>query len=1737
MDTDGVDTMNVRLTQLMALAPQKQAEGDSQLMLEVAQRAFSSLSISSPASDASSTLTSRCSIARSRNNAEARDHERELISLLTIGGMPPDSDFVFKDMQRLAQISLPQFTAAICMDHLLSLEMAADAALEIKQKQRLEIAARLFDHHTNANLKRLVSIGNVWEEWTSQLAVLALHLLYVLGGYDLKQLPADAQERRNLIISTLQAVPGHGPSEVIVRMDVACAFLMEHLHVSRQPERFGEGILLLYLCGYRVEANKLLCEWWNDLENMILYPPCFREQLDGIFGISKIPVTKDDRQKTSKPSDTLFHFGIIVRKIASVFGVSLRSASQDQFKTIHAHQEWERLGRTYAHPLLGELVHEEAVELQTYWKKAMTSTEDAFLEPRRISENGEPAQLGLFVTADAKGEPVVFRPNDRVCFIGGVVCSAAALLQEGGLPSRLQAPKHARPHELGSSRKLYPLPLMCSAVVSPARDASMKDGMPSAEADVNNFPKGHFAREARANEVHNVVFTTETVIICENSLQIPLLIAIKEISKGEEIVTASRDTRITPPTGERRSPRGRESAAAPAVPQATVATRHQLKRKAHQPAAAAALEPAVEQNPKPKKARQTDMPALVAVASIPPIGGASTSRSRGAASPSSSGAAASGSGSSTAALSRSKVATTLSSSRSGTTSVSRGAASSPGFSTASWTTELPSPLVDTWAIRERPEHHIALHPLVLEKTRSLSGNHSGAVVVTVDVQQQLELGFLPQARESESFEPSAKYCMSLGLVNNGGLPLADPKSVIKKRSLSTIATAAEAADERFPGVVPLPSDVTPSTKIFDFIDFQWDALEQGGRKMFHLGMPPEDAKCVIYCKDASFKTMSLVKKLAASKPSEQANLALGFFPVLDGFLGRILSTAQQRAKPAIDRLRAAAVDVSGGQSGDKAEFLADRILKRELFKCGETIRRAIGESDDSDVSKAGRFILHSLYPHESVLQRTRLDNLSHIPFEGVQSSYVYIKENFQFFNLHIEQMLFSFNHHQLEGESLWIIVPFDQLDKLYEVGAELYEKLYKPKGLSEAQLLTLGRALVLSKQIFLSPNLLRRHKIRFTEKRLRAGEILSAHGGCAHFGFSTTSGKTISVASNSCTDQWLKQGLEYLIDHFKFVEELRQLWCIQRTPSYPKGRKRAPRSRKGKTVPSFFLGKPPRVQYRDQLKDVYQLLHKAVNNCPLIFVCAFLRGLYADLCLLLQVDGRERAVCSYPNVKAEEIVDFIEQIKQVLKLVHGKKLHEFLKEMDDDCSCSPCKKGAAKRAAARKSLDTQAAAASESDDREEEEEEEEDEEDEDQEEEEEDEESASDSDTKGSSSVSGSSSLPAAQEECLSMVCYCTNFAVDELWTEEISSAEQAASVPYAHHDHNSDAEGTVDDLAELIRELQEWRAPQPQFGCGLLKAKNCRQAFRTVEERDKHERDHCRILAASESSVASVARDHSAMSIEGGTGSTNSADASAEGGTEGVAETSSLPAAWSVGLWEAEKNGRCLWHACATAQGSRWSKVATIEWNRLHTADDTDLKNLVSSHGLYPTPLRTTMAKLEKNLANNKAEFVGVEDWGGSNDLMVQAYARDGMAQYRVITVDQCGKASASQLWRFHAAEGRPPKAKKEIVLLHVNNGHYNLLVCVQDGVAHGEWPVEHETSIDEGVRIDRLIDAAHNWEALPISQLPQISVDSETRGQMDRLHTTALLAYQQHCSKPAAASDRNQLASTNLDLTGSVI
>jgi hypothetical protein len=302
-----------------------------------------------------------------------------------------------------------------------------------------------------------------------------------------------------------------------------------------------------------------------------------------------------------------------------------------------------------------------------------------------------------------------------------------------------------------------------------------------------------------------------------------------------------------------------------------------------------------------------------------------------------------------------------------------------------------------------------------------------------------------------------------------------------------------------------------------------------------------------------------------------------------------------------------------------------------------------GDGAESAVTAATRAELPALYYPAQLAHRRCLLRLFSMPFEGVSSLYGYFKHvPLTHFNGHWEQLGLAFVHHQFSGVSEWVLVEPRHAPKLEKLAAEIYELYYlhglppepntaqqrnraakdhsqlgteDPK-LSRARMCSiLGLALLHAGALYLPPELLRRQAIPYQKVELRAGHVLAAGGNWFHFGISSSAQPTLSIATNHATDEWLSHGggLDFIEKFITFVQEMQSVVEEHRIEKL--------QSATASPVYSGLVGAP--------LPPVDQVLHRALERCPLNATCGLLRHLIVELGRLQR--GKP-TVCDYPTL-------------------------------------------------------------------------------------------------------------------------------------------------------------------------------------------------------------------------------------------------------------------------------------------------------------------------------------------------------------------------------------------------------------------------------------------------------------------------------------------------------------------------
>jgi hypothetical protein len=142
------------------------------------------------------------------------------------------------------------------------------------------------------------------EGYVSSMAILALHIFFALTDYG-RQVP---------LSGTL--LPGGG-------FKIMCQFLDSHLHFSRQPEAFCEGLILLHYCGYSTRADDLMVTWHKDKAKVIY--PAVLAKLSCFKGFHR-SASKENRS-TSGGGSPLLHYCLLLHYLAVVRKQELPSIS------------------------------------------------------------------------------------------------------------------------------------------------------------------------------------------------------------------------------------------------------------------------------------------------------------------------------------------------------------------------------------------------------------------------------------------------------------------------------------------------------------------------------------------------------------------------------------------------------------------------------------------------------------------------------------------------------------------------------------------------------------------------------------------------------------------------------------------------------------------------------------------------------------------------------------------------------------------------------------------------------------------------------------------------------------------------------------------------------------------------------------------------------------------------------------------------------------------------------------------------------------------------------------------------------------------------------------------------------------------------------------------------------------------------------------------------------------------
>ena len=143
---------------------------------------------------------------------------------------------------------------------------------------------------------------------------------------------------------------------------------------------------------------------------------------------------------------------------------------------------------------------------------------------------------------------------------------------------------------------------------------------------------------------------------------------------------------------------------------------------------------------------------------------------------------------------------------------------------------------------------------------------------------------------------------------------------------------------------------------------------------------------------------------------------------------------------------------------------------------------------------------------------------------GVYESLIFHKVGPTFFPLHDEQLSMHFTHHQLQGESFWIILALDQRKKIEAMVMSLLQKETEACDAEGTSKFKKAMAMIHyhGKGLMPSLELLDEHRIKHHCVLLRQGEVITGRG--PHFGMSVGQATTTSLATNQLDHLWLLGG-------------------------------------------------------------------------------------------------------------------------------------------------------------------------------------------------------------------------------------------------------------------------------------------------------------------------------------------------------------------------------------------------------------------------------------------------------------------------------------------------------------------------------------------------------------------------------------------------------------------------------------
>jgi SAM-dependent methyltransferase len=179
-----------------------------------------------------------------------------------------------------------------------------------------------------------------------------------------------------------------------------------------------------------------------------------------------------------------------------------------------------------------------------------------------------------------------------------------------------------------------------------------------------------------------------------------------------------------------------------------------------------------------------------------------------------------------------------------------------------------------------------------------------------------------------------------------------------------------------------------------------------------------------------------------------------------------------------------------------------------------------------------------------------------------------------------------------------------------------------------------------------------KHGIRYRRVVLEAGQMLLAHGGCAHYGFSTQAGETYSFACNVLDEHWLVSGgPEFVLEFLEWVMDLAEL----------------PSDKLQQQLAAYALDE--------------HSLRAALNTCPPAYTCCLLKAIRADLQMYVAWEANPVAAPA-PHVRytlsPDDVRDALANLGDALAVLHRPSVRQlyqrfYVSKADPSCHVCECK--------------------------------------------------------------------------------------------------------------------------------------------------------------------------------------------------------------------------------------------------------------------------------------------------------------------------------------------------------------------------------------------------------------------------------------------------------------------------------